>query len=914
MKKIIPLLISVLFFSSLNAQYNYVGTYAGTNSVGFVNGALSAARFNNPYGVAFDGVNTIYVADLYNHAIRAINMTTGTVSTLAGTGSAGFVNGIGTSASFNAPAGVFYKDGFLYVADDFNQAIRKIDLSNDSVSTVAGSGSSGFQDGPALTAKFYEPKGLAVDDSGIVYVADYGNNRIRKISGGVVSTFAGTGTSGSANGALLSATFSWPRDLCFDNLGNMYVTDILNNKIRRIANGTVSTLAGSGAQGGTDGTGSSASFYSPVGIVYKNGALYVVDGAGNKVRKVTLNGVVTTIAGTGASGYANGACNTSKFNLPQGLTIDNAGNIYVGDKSNNSVRIIGTTNNSIGGDVFKDQNSNCSFASGDSYLANRLVLATPGSYYASTDNSGHYSLPLPAGTYTISQIITNPTLWDTVCPSGYTQSLTLTTGNNVNNVNFALHPKTNCPVLWVDLGASALRRCMTNSYSVNYCNKGTDSASNVYIDITVDSLMTINNSNLTYTQTGSTYRFNVGTLDAEECGYFWFTVYLDCAASTGSTHCVSADIGPATNCYQVIDSTWDKSSLSVSGNCNDSLACFTILNTGSASNGNMQGTSPFRIYENGILVNAGTIQLAGGADTVICWPANGNTIQLQADQRPGHPGHSHPNDYVEECGTPGGTSPVFGIVTSIAPDDADNEIEIECLQVISSFDPNDKTVIPAGITDEHYIKNNDELEYRIRFQNTGNDTAFNIVVIDTLPGYLDPATVVSGVSSNPYEFEMIGNGILKWTFRNILLPDSTTNEPGSHGFVKFKIEQKQGNAPGTRIENKVGIYFDFNSPVITNTAFSTVWQDLVLTVQKKDLLSDFNVYPNPSAGVVCFESKAEIVNGNLVIMDASGRIIKQQKTEKTKTTIDLSSCAKGIYFYSIRSNNGVVSSGKIIVR
>lgn len=915
-------MISSFFSITLNAQYQYVGTYSGSQTAGFVDGTNVNARYNAPYGLAFDGSHTLYIADALNHAIRKIDITTGIVSTILGNGVAGFVDGNATQARLNTPAGIYYKNGFLYITDNLNNAIRKLDITTNILTTIAGTGAGGYLDGPALSATFFQPKSLVVDDSGTVFVADYENHVIRQIKNGIVSTYAGTGVAGFINGSAQTAQFWRPRDIRIDHFGNMYVAEVMNNCIRKISNGIVSTYAGTGVAGTQDGPALSATFFAINGIEFYNGSMYVSDANGHKIRKISANGVVSTVAGSGALGYIDGSCVSSQFSLLTAITLDNDGNIYVGDRDNNCIRIIASSSNIISGTVFNDANSNCTKENDDNAFTNWIVKAMPGSYYASTDSTGHYTLPLPAGTYTISQIIPNPFFWDTVCPAqSYSHVITTTSNTFATNLNFSLHTRVSCPILSVDVAAIALRRCRVNYYYANYKNEGNDTANNAYINIELDSLMTIDNVSIPVSaQNGNIYTFNIGTLLPGQTGSFYFGVYLDCGAVTGSTWCVKATMGPHSPCVEAIDSTWDHSSVKVTGRCDNGLACFKIKNTGSLGGGDMAGSSNYRIYENGILVHSGTFQLLGNTDTVICWPGNGNTIQLQADQRPGHPGHSHPNDYVEDCGTPSGTTPVFGIATATPQDDADLDVEMECLQVIGSFDPNDKTVIPAGIGADHYIRENDELEYRIRFQNTGNDTAFDVVIVDTLTNFLDPTTIVSGASSHPYAFKLLGNGIVRWTFANILLPDSTTNEPASHGFIKFKIKQKAGNVPGNRIENKVGIIFDFNEPVITNTAYSTVWQELVIAIKQNENTpvnteNNFIVFPNPSSGIINFEAKNKTENWKLTIYDVLGKMVYSvDVSNESKTSCDLNSFQKGMFFYKINSDGKTINSGKIIIQ
>ncbi|MBI4647008.1 MAG: T9SS type A sorting domain-containing protein [Bacteroidia bacterium] len=181
-------------------------------------------------------------------------------------------------------------------------------------------------------------------------------------------------------------------------------------------------------------------------------------------------------------------------------------------------------------------------------------------------------------------------------------------------------------------------------------------------------------------------------------------------------------------------------------------------------------------------------------------------------------------------------------------------------EVVASFDPNEKLVKPKGITDGRFIPNGTQLEYHVNFQNTGTDTAFSVVIRDTISQYLNVETIEFGVTSHPCTYRIFGTGILEWKFHNIILPDSNVNEPESHGFLKYKVRLKQDLANGTLIENRAGIIFDYNAPVITNTAWNTVYDTtLVMTVpvriaERKDI---FAVFPNPARKELTIQIKTD---------------------------------------------------------
>lgn len=319
-----------------------VTTFAGSGAEGFGDGPGASATFSFPFDVAVDGTGNVYVADYDNSAIRKISPA-GVVSTLAGTGTQGFTNGPVATATFDAPEGVAVDSaGNVYVADTFNEAIREISAAGV-VSTFAG-GSYGFTNGSGTSATFYNPNGIAVDSAGNVYVADAGNNAIRKITpAGVVSTLAGTGALGFANGPGSSATFANPYGVAVDGSGNVYVGDANNEAIRKIsAAGVVSTFAGTGALGFANGPAASATFSLPQGVaVDSTGNVYVVDRDNDAIRKITPAGVVSTLAGGGGGiGLINGPAAVATFYNPIGVAVDSAGNVYVADYGNNLIRKI----------------------------------------------------------------------------------------------------------------------------------------------------------------------------------------------------------------------------------------------------------------------------------------------------------------------------------------------------------------------------------------------------------------------------------------------------------------------------------------------------------------------------------------------------------------------------------------------
>jgi len=331
-----------------------VSKFAGKENLGrkrgdHVDGPGNTAEFFEPSGIAIDAAGNLYVADMWNHRIRKVTPK-GQVSTLAGSGRSfygggGYADGPGKTAKFRRPFGMTIDAaGNLYVVDHGNHRIRKI-TPEGKVSTLAGSGKSGFSgggyvDGPGNVAKFNEPASIAIDASGNLYVAE--SPYIRKVTPqGEVSTFAGTESS-VADGPGSEAEFEWPSGLAIDTAGNLYVADSESNRIRKVTpEGEVSTLAlrEKRESGYADDTESAAEFDGPTDIaIDKAGNLYVTDKWNNRIRKVTPQGEVSTFAGSGREGYADGKGSVAKFMQPSGIAIDAAGNLYVADTRNNCIR------------------------------------------------------------------------------------------------------------------------------------------------------------------------------------------------------------------------------------------------------------------------------------------------------------------------------------------------------------------------------------------------------------------------------------------------------------------------------------------------------------------------------------------------------------------------------------------------
>lgn len=331
-----------------NSNYSWTNFVGQPGVSGSADGTGSVARFAYPYGVAIDSAGNLYVADQWNNRICKVTGV-GVVTTLAGAANSGSADGTGTAARFSYPSGVAVDSvGNVYVADSNNNTIRKVTPAGV-VTTLAGSaGNPGISDGVGNVARFNHPNGVGVDNAGNVYVADTENFAIRKVTAaGAVTTLAGSpGNPGLVDGTGYAARFLKPSSLAVDNAGNLYVAELgeairSSHRIRKVtATGVVTTLAGSPDWGGiADGTGSAARFAYPEGVAVDGaGNVYVADSNNNTIRKVTPAGVVTTIGGSPLTpGSVGGTGSAARFNGPYGVTVDTAGNLYVADQWNNRI-------------------------------------------------------------------------------------------------------------------------------------------------------------------------------------------------------------------------------------------------------------------------------------------------------------------------------------------------------------------------------------------------------------------------------------------------------------------------------------------------------------------------------------------------------------------------------------------------
>jgi uncharacterized repeat protein (TIGR01451 family) len=570
--------------------------------------------------------------------------------------------------------------------------------------------------------------------------------------------------------------------------------------------------------------------------------------------------------------------------------------------------------NNLEGKIIKDINKNCQFDATDKPFKECIVEAknTIGdTFLGLSDSTGRYAINLDSGAFTIKAFpLNNRNFWESCTPS---VSRTFSSARRTDTLDFALKSIVDCPAMDVQITTPILRRCFNNTYAVKYCNKGTITANNAYVTVTIDSLLEFINASKPITSiTGRTYRFNLGNLAADDCGNFNITTKVRCGDSTrlGQTLCVEAKIYPDTVCPP--PTLWSGANITVSGACQGDSVLFQIKNTGTAPSSTLKSiviedqvlflTEPFVLPQNGIINKK--------------FPANGHTWRVVANQEPNHPSSTNPTAFVEGCRANSSLPISTGFAALFPNDDRASTVDVDCRQIVGAYDPNDKTGFPIGYKSANYIGQNQDIEYQIRFQNTGTDTAFTVMIRDTISNKLDISSIEFGASSHVYTADIYGKNILKFTFNNIKLVDSFRNEAKSHGFVQYRIKQQKDLAFGTQIFNTAHIYFDYNEPIVTNKTLHTVGgKEIVTAIFDKVQTNNtpFKVSPNPFTTSATFEGPLSI-NGNFELFDIAGKLLRTEKFNGKTFEFQRRDLTAGMYIFKITTKEGPLSIGKLIVQ
>ncbi len=562
--------------------------------------------------------------------------------------------------------------------------------------------------------------------------------------------------------------------------------------------------------------------------------------------------------------------------------------------------------------TFYDKDSNCQPDSTEMIIGSSLVTfgGAIDTFRIITRNNDFYSIGANAETYSVS-VSPPSSYWQ---PSGCNPASVTLADKSDTVIALGIQPLVSSPYIVVDGHISRQRMCMDATYKAQYCNTGTATFQG-FLEVTVDTLLEVRfASQLWVSKSGNNYVFQVDSLGIMDCASLeiYFTAPCD-ADLTGRTTCIVARAYNDT--VLNVSPLWDRSDLSmdvVYDPAKDSIT-FTLKNTGT---GNMSKRTPLVILEDNGIYLSDSVQLQSPGQLEYSIKANGATFRAIAPQSDYNPYSAFATAAIEGAGFNQQGKVSIGYLKQYAYNEYYGYNYTACEAIYNSYDPNHKSVTPEGAGANHIIDSTTALEYTLEFQNTGNDTAYLVRIKDTLPAFLDIVTVKQGVSSHNCNMDIIGKNTLLFTFGNINLPDSATNPAGSNGFVKFKVKQKPNNAMGTVIDNKVSIYFDYNPPIVTNTATVRIGELRVTGIESiyANKLLQVNAFPNPFKDKTTIKIEGErFAQLELKVFDISGRQVKQQITYNTDGfIIDKQGFSSGSYIFEISSNGKPVARGKIV--
>jgi len=569
----------------------------------------------------------------------------------------------------------------------------------------------------------------------------------------------------------------------------------------------------------------------------------------------------------------------------------------------------------VKGNIFYDADFDCLPAPDEQKLEGWKVKVSNDTllYQGYADEQGNYRIPVSVPEsmptdYTVSLIP----------PSSYWQACEndiAITANYLDTVqlDFPVQAIVECPFVQLDIVSSRLRPCETEQIYIDYCNDGPAIAEEAYIDFTMPGQATFSDASINPSAiNGPVYTFPLGDLPPNECSTLVINFVVDCDSTLGQDLCFAAAVYPDTIC-QLPGSEWSGALLNAGNDCDEGEIVFELENVGSA---NMAGALNYIIIEDAVLLMENSFNLNSGESLQTApLPLDGSNYQLLAPQEPGAPGSDWISISSVACTT------VDTMATEFPQYNGDPFSYEYCVTVVGPYDPNDIQSTPAGFGAEQYILPNMDIQYRIRFQNVGTDTAYRVIIRDTIPEYLEPASIEPGASSHPYRWYYDGDArALVFEFHNINLPDSTTNLEASQAYVSFTIAQQPGLEDNTVIENQAAIYFDFNEPIFTNTKWLTI-ADIISLVSESTVsnipTAKVSVVPNPmSNGAWVNLENAGNLNRDveLRLYDSMGRQVRSVPVNEGQFWIERTGLNPGLYLFSISSAGKWMASGKLAVK
>jgi len=906
MRKIYFLLaiLATIFSTASKAQigyiYNIAGRYMGPSCCGD-GGPATAGQLSMQSAIAVDIAGNLYIADRGNSRIRKVDRA-GIITTIVGDGTTGYSGdgGLATTAKLKLPQGVVVdKSGNIYIADEGNDAIRKVNALGI-ISSVVGSAGSGFagDGGVATAAKVSNVSGVAVDNVGNVYICDKGNNRIRKIDAkGIIRTVAGNGSPGYGGdgGPATAAQLSSPQTVTVDKWGNIFIGDFHNNRVRKVDTaGVITTIVGTGVRGYTgDGGPATAAQISDEGSAFPDnyGNIYIADLYNNAVRVINTAGIITTIAGTGLGGDSGdgGPATAAKLNGPAFVTVSDAGDLYISDQGNNVIRMINK--------IVPPYSSVDSF----SVRPNKLCSGPELNVYTYAYTTGMY----------VKTDFGDATTDSSVVGVGYI------TGGFVR-VEHAYNAAGHYTINQVLYRSGKSIDTITTSYDYVFCrtfpiklfyddnDNGTKDASENFVSL--PSLTQVDSNGMTIGKISATSGFNYSTYAPVGTTYSFKVIKSpgNMVATSPATGIIDDTVGIAAayadkyfglSCPS--KTAFDFSLQSVIGvtAVNDQWGDIYLSNNACFPSGATATLyfSPKWSFQVGSARPPASSVSGNSATWNISVLSNfaAKPFDIYYVLRP---------KVASVPLTPGDTVHSFYSVTPISgdinpTDNTDDRVDT----VRAGYDPNFIEVSPAGCIPTGTT----QLQYTIHFENTGNDTAHNIYVTDTLPNEVDPATLRLVMASANMNIGMLKSGsqtIVRFDFPQINLLDSS-HHGECDGAVIFNIDLRKGLTDGTCIANHAGIFFDYNDVVMTNTINTRIGCP-ALSVPGITSGQEVLIYPNPANDRLTIETVSDIYS-SCTITNSIGQVLMLQPITTVKTTMNVKQLPAGLYYVTLKGDNGI---------
>lgn len=485
----------------------------------------------------------------------------------------------------------------------------------------------------------------------------------------------------------------------------------------------------------------------------------------------------------------------------------------------------------IQGRIFLDKDSDCVFNNADIsmsvYGPSPYLIKLERQNYSvivNTDSMGKYDLPVDSGNFRISLI--NPSnVFEYSCPdSGAVHVYVPDYGDTISGIDFGLKTKYSCNRLQVVTTSSSFQPCRPANITLTYYNEGTETENNPIVHLRLPpELINISTSQPYTLLPDNTYEFILPAIEMATFESFDIIadVICDSVALQNATLCLTADIYPINFCSYEPDSLWDGSYVRVRSSCANDSSCFTIYNIADTGS-DMQNSSNWRLYADNLLIEQGTFQLQSGGDTTLCFASAGKSLRLEAEQTNLFPVAGLPKANIERCG-PLLSGQSYSL-DYILQSPSDNSLPFQntfCASVNTSSATNKKSVRPIGLGPEHLTEAFELFTFRIDFQNTGNDTAHSVKIVDAIQNSFDLTSLQLLSSSHPYTFSL-NNQELTWLMEPVILPGSNIDEANSHGFVEFSIKLKSTITNGALIENQAQVIFDQLRTINTNTTSNKI--------------------------------------------------------------------------------------------